>query len=122
MQTPLTRRRSTPKSLAVCFAIAARLVCAVTAEARVARIVIEQRQSPAYEGRSFGAVGQYEILAGKAYGELDPKNSHNTIIHDHAGYVAAVKKAAERLSAQRSLPPEDAERLIRQAEESGVLR
>ncbi|HEY7182859.1 MAG TPA: alpha/beta hydrolase domain-containing protein [Blastocatellia bacterium] len=48
----------------------------------MARIVIEQRQSPAYEGRSFGAVGQYEILAGKAYGELDPKDTHNTIITD----------------------------------------
>ncbi|MBO0861899.1 MAG: hypothetical protein J2P21_26100 [Chloracidobacterium sp.] len=62
--------------------MAVTLVCAVTAEARVTRIVIDQRQSPAYEGRSFGAVGQYEILAGKAYGELDPMDSHNTIITD----------------------------------------
>src|SRR5262249_8703864 len=55
---------------------------AVTAEARVKRIVIEQRQSPAYEGKSFGGVGQYEILSVKAYGELDPKDPHNTIITD----------------------------------------
>jgi len=71
-----------PKSLVVCFAIAVAIVCAVTAEARVTRIVIEQRQSPAYEGRSFGGVGQYEILVGKAHGELDPKDPHNTIITD----------------------------------------
>jgi hypothetical protein len=70
------------KTSAVLFAIAVTLVCAVIAEARVTRIVIEQKQSPAYEGRSFGNVGQYEILAGKAYGELDPKDSHNTIITD----------------------------------------
>ncbi|MGH9937895.1 MAG: alpha/beta hydrolase domain-containing protein [Blastocatellia bacterium] len=51
-------------------------------QARVTRIVIEQKQSPAYEGRSFGGVGQYEILIGKAYGELDPKDLRNTIITD----------------------------------------
>lgn len=51
-------------------------------EARVTRLVIEQKQSPAYDGRSFGNVGQYEILTGKAYGELDPKDPHNTIITD----------------------------------------
>src|SRR5262245_17966391 len=64
----------------VCVALI--LGCAVNVEARVTRIVIEQIQSPAYEGRAFGAVGQYEILVGKAYGELDPKDTHNTIITD----------------------------------------
>jgi hypothetical protein len=66
----------------VCLALTLILGCAVNVEARVTRIVIEQRQSPAYEGRAFGAVGQYEILVGKAYGELDPKDPHNTIITD----------------------------------------
>ena len=46
----------------VCLALI--LGCAVNVEARVTRIVIEQIQSPAYEGRAFGAVGQYEILVG----------------------------------------------------------
>ena len=55
---------------------------ALSAEARVTRIVVEQKQSPAYEGKAFGNVGQYEILSGKAYGELDPKDPHNTIITD----------------------------------------
>jgi len=70
------------KSSLAWLAIAVTLVCAVTAQARVTRIVIEQKQSPAYEGKSFGAVGQYEILTGKAYGELDPKDPHNAIITD----------------------------------------
>ncbi|HJZ99965.1 MAG TPA: hypothetical protein VKE70_25825, partial [Candidatus Solibacter sp.] len=65
MKTPLMPLYFIPKSLVVCFAIAIILGCAGTAEARVTRIVIEQRQSPAYEGRAFGGVGQYEILAGK---------------------------------------------------------
>src|SRR5215475_5031870 len=64
----------------VCLALI--LGCAVNVEARVTRIVIEQRQSPAYEGRAFGAVGQSGILVGKASGELDPNDSHNTIITD----------------------------------------
>ncbi|MFN7929661.1 MAG: hypothetical protein U0Y68_17295 [Blastocatellia bacterium] len=54
----------------------------VPLEARVTRIVIEQKQSPAYDGKAFGNVGQYEILTGKAYGELDPQDPHNTIITD----------------------------------------
>jgi hypothetical protein len=70
------------KSPVIGLVFAVSLVCAVTAEARVTRIVIEQRQAPAYEGRSFGSVGQYEILVGKVYGELDPKDSHNAIITD----------------------------------------
>ncbi len=58
------------------------IACLFRAEAHVTKIVIEQKQSPAYEGKSFGEAGQYEILSGKAYGELDPKDPHNTIITD----------------------------------------
>ncbi|HKQ73088.1 MAG TPA: hypothetical protein VJ810_05125, partial [Blastocatellia bacterium] len=66
----------------LCLAMTLILGFAANVEARVTRIVIEQKQSPAYEGRSFGGVGQYEILVGKAYGELDPKDPHNTIVTD----------------------------------------
>src|SRR5579859_3487455 len=51
-------------------------------DARVTRVVIEQRESPAYEGRTFGKAGQYETLSGRFYGELDPKDPHNSIITD----------------------------------------
>ncbi|MBS1787760.1 MAG: hypothetical protein JST85_08565 [Acidobacteria bacterium] len=56
--------------------------CSISAEARVTKIVIEEKQSPVSNGKSFGDVGQYEMLTGKAYGELDPKDPHNTIITD----------------------------------------
>jgi hypothetical protein len=58
------------------------LSCAAPAGARIIRIAIDQKQSPAYGGKSFGAAGQYEILAGRAFGELSPKSQHNTIITD----------------------------------------
>jgi hypothetical protein len=56
--------------------------CATALEARVTRIVIEQRQSPAYDGKVFGKAGQYELLSGHFTGELDPKDPHNAIITD----------------------------------------
>ena len=51
-------------------------------QARIARIVVEKRESPAYKGQSFGEAGRYEWLRGHAYGELDPKNPLNSIITD----------------------------------------
>jgi hypothetical protein len=55
---------------------------AATAPARITRIVIERRESPAYRGQSFGEAGPYEWLRGRAYGELDPKAALNAIITD----------------------------------------
>ena len=43
----------------------------------VTRLVIAKRQI-AYGGASFGSAGPYEILAGTAYGELDPNAPGNT--------------------------------------------
>ncbi len=58
------------------------IICFITAEARVTRIVIEQRESPIASGKSFGNAGPYERLTGRAFGELDPKDPHNAIITD----------------------------------------
>ena len=63
-------------------ALATALAIAPDAQAKVTRIVIEKKTSPAFNGAAFGAAGQYETLVGKAYGELDPKDPHNTIITD----------------------------------------
>jgi hypothetical protein len=52
------------------------------AEARITKIVIETRTSPAFGGASFGNVGQYEQLEGVAYGEVDPKDPLNALITD----------------------------------------
>lgn len=42
----------------------------------------ERSESPTFEGRSFGSVGQYEKLRGTAYGELDPTDPRNAVITD----------------------------------------
>ena len=51
-------------------------------QARVTRLVIDTTVSPAFGGASFGAAGQYETIAGRVYGELDPNLPHNAIIND----------------------------------------
>jgi hypothetical protein len=43
----------------------------------ITRLVIAKRQI-AFGGASFGAVGQYEVLSGAAYGELDPRAPGNS--------------------------------------------
>lgn len=53
-----------------------------TTEARIVRIEISSTESPALEGRRFGAVGQFEKLRGKAYGEVDPADPRNRVITD----------------------------------------
>jgi len=52
------------------------------AEARITRIEITRVESPTFEGRTFGDVGQYEKLVGVAHGEVDPYHPLNAIITD----------------------------------------
>ncbi|MEQ1774090.1 MAG: alpha/beta hydrolase domain-containing protein [Burkholderiales bacterium] len=67
---------------------AATLLAATPAlQARVTKIVIDQKVSPAFplkEGgfQLFGTAGHYETFAGNAYGELDPNDPRNAIIQD----------------------------------------
>ncbi len=58
------------------------LLASVPSEAKITQIVIERTASPAFDGAPFGSAGQYEVMAGRAYGELDPNDSHNAIITD----------------------------------------
>jgi hypothetical protein len=62
--------------------LAAILICAGCLQARVTRIVVEHRESPAFHGQAFGKAGPYETLSGHFYGEIDPKDPHNSIIND----------------------------------------
>ena len=57
------------------------LAAAREASARIVRIEILWR-GPAYDGRSFGAVGAYEKIVGRAYGEVDPRDRRNALIND----------------------------------------
>ncbi len=67
---------------ALLLTTAAGLAAPGVAEARITRIQITHVESPTFEGASFGAVGQYERLDGRAYGEVDPADSRDAIITD----------------------------------------
>jgi len=60
------------------LAVAA-LTWSTPVEARVTRIVVDQR---APVGAPFPEVGQFERLSGRAFGELDPHDRRNRIIQD----------------------------------------
>lgn len=56
----------------------------VPAEAHVTRILITRVESPTFQGVSFGDVGTYEKLVGRASGEVDPNDPRHTLITDIA--------------------------------------
>jgi hypothetical protein len=58
------------------------LALAATASAEITNIVITNVTSPAFNGASFGSVGQYEEVDGIAYGEVDPDDPRNEVIQD----------------------------------------
>jgi len=66
------------------------LAWTATSEAKVTKIVIDSKTSPAFcTGTppvcpSFGDAGQYETLTGRAFGELDPFDPQNALITDIA--------------------------------------
>ena len=62
--------------------VAALTVWAPTARAEVKKIVVDAKVSPAFGGTAYGNAGQYETLAGRAFGELDPDDPRNRIITD----------------------------------------
>ena len=63
--------------------IAALLICASPTSARVTKIIIDEKVSPAFcKGTpaacaTFGTAGQYEQISGRAFGELDPNDPLN---------------------------------------------
>src|SRR5687767_15881154 len=67
------------------LAAAAVLICATPAEARITRIVIDETVPAFCKGgacASYGEAGQYEQIAGRAFGELDPNDARNRLIQD----------------------------------------
>src|SRR5215831_9853258 len=71
------------KTFVHAFAVAAATIglAPVASQARIVRLEIAEIK-PAFGGRSFGTVGAYERITGKAYGEVDPKSPSNEIIQD----------------------------------------
>lgn len=69
--------------LNIALALAAGMVLtAPVAEARITKIEIMSTESPTFGGTTFGSVGAYEKLRGKAHGEVDPADPRNALITD----------------------------------------
>src|SRR5438093_7923745 len=58
------------------------MYAAAPAHARIRKIQITMKQSPAFSGYSWPGVGQYEKIVGKAFGELGPRDPKNSVIVD----------------------------------------
>jgi Alpha/beta hydrolase domain len=56
-------------------------LAAAPAAARIVRLEVV-KEEPAFGGRSFGSVGAYVRLTGRAHGEVDPNLPQNAIIQD----------------------------------------
>jgi hypothetical protein len=84
MHGTILSQRSILLTSTACLAAGLVLAVSTPAQARVTRIAIEKKVSPAFDGASFGDAGQYEILTGMAHGELDPADPRNAVITDIA--------------------------------------
>lgn len=70
--------------IAICAAIGSTLAGAAAVEARITSLVITKVESPTFGGATFGDVGPYEKLIGRAVGEVDPNDAKNSVIVDLA--------------------------------------
>jgi hypothetical protein len=80
---------------------------------------------PFHQGQICNYVGgmiPFARTAAERRASGDPRLSLEERYNNHAGYVAAVRKATDRAMAARFLLKEDADRLVAQAEASKVLR
>ena len=83
MKSELWQRGSGTRAIQLCILLLV-AACARSMRAQVVRIVTDAPEGGSLiaGGRSFGAVGAYEAIQGKAYGELDPNDRRNAIIQD----------------------------------------
>ena len=87
MSNPVNARHRCRTTLMGTISAGAFALVALTpapADARITRIEIKRVESPTFEGKAFGSVGQYEKIVGRAYGEVDPKDPKNAVIVDIA--------------------------------------
>ncbi len=68
-------------ALVALFATASTLCTGLAAQAEIVRFEVES-STAAFEGRTFGDVGAYELVKARAYGELNPKDPRNAVIAD----------------------------------------
>lgn len=83
-------------------------------------------RDPAFRGADLcglsGSFFPFAATAAERQARGDPRPSLEERYRDHAGYVRAVRDAANALVRERFLLEEDAERAVREAEASAVLR
>ena len=80
---PARSRASTPRKQLVCaLVITFALAASTAAEARITKVQITAHENPTFGGHSFAGVGQYEKIAGKAFGEVNPNDPKNAVIVD----------------------------------------
>ena len=78
-----TRQRLAVGLSVVCaLSGAGAMLTSAPADARITKIQITAQESPTFGGFSWPGVGQYEKIAGKAFGELDPTDPKNAVIVD----------------------------------------
>jgi hypothetical protein len=77
-QSVLRSGQAAPLALAAALVVAT----AAPAEARITRIEITRVEAPTFGGATFGSVGTYDKLVGRAFGEVDPRDPANSIIQD----------------------------------------
>lgn len=76
-----TRRARDCVSRAVALAALGAVACPAPADARITRLEIA-RVEPAFGGRSFGTVGTFERVVGRAHGGVDPRAPASAMIQD----------------------------------------
>ena len=64
--------------------------------AKVVKFDIVRVESPAFEGRSFGAVGTYDRIVARATIAVKPDDPHNAVIVDLDRARRAMRKAWSR--------------------------
>ena len=106
----MIRQRTFFLATAAGSALAMALSIAPDAQAKVTRIVIEKKTSPAFNGANFGAAGQYETLVGKA----DTVALHKKNAAEAAAIVRGLDDAAlaRSASALKGMPPMTTEQAV----------
>jgi hypothetical protein len=79
---PRVRRMPRLATLPLALTAAGALLFATAADARITRIQITTSESPTFGGYSWPGVGQYQKIAGKAFGEVNPNDPKNAVIVD----------------------------------------
>ena len=78
----VTRRAFARLGVVCALTASSMMIAAAPADAHLTKIQITTKESPTFGGYSWPGVGQYEKIAGKAFGELDPTDPKNAVIVD----------------------------------------